>query len=107
MRFLIVTVWLVLPLLVACSREPSEKELQQAYQHSLDQANQLGEKIGGKNMQIGLKEFKKLSCQKATEQKQYHCHIQVNLELPIIGSSTQQGEISVAQQDGQWIVVQQ
>ncbi len=96
----------MLPVLAACSHEPTEKDLEQAYQASLTQANQMTQRIGGNAMAIKLNEFKKLSCDKPNEQKHYHCHIQANLELPIIGSNTQTGEITVVKHDKNWVILE-
>ena len=96
----------VLPVLAACSQAPSEKDLQQAYQDSLNQTNQMTQRIGGEKMAIKLNEFKLLSCDKANEQKHFHCNIQTQLELPIIGLTTQTGEITVVKHDKKWVVLE-
>lgn len=96
----------IVPILVACSHEPSEKDLEQAYQASLTQTNQMTQRIGGSAMAIKLNEFKKLSCDKPNEQKHYHCHFQANLELPILGANTQTGEITVVKHDKNWVILE-
>ncbi len=97
---------LILPVFAACSQEPSEKNLQQAYQDSLNQTNQMTKRIGGDAMAIKLNEFKKLSCDQPNEQKHYHCNIQATLELPLLGPNTQTGEITVVKADKEWVVLE-
>lgn len=99
-------IWIFLPLLVACSREPSEQELKQVYEQSLEKTNALTTKFGGQSMRIELKSFKKLSCDKKSETKQYLCQIEVNVDLPILGQQTQQGEITVQKADQDWMIIQ-
>ena len=96
----------ILPVLAACSQEPSEKNLQQAYQNSLNQTNEVTKRIVGDSMVIKLNEFKKLSCDKPNEQKHYHCNIQATLELPLLGPNTQTGEITVVKADKEWVVLE-
>lgn len=124
MRLLKLTGWMLLPLLAACSREPSEPELQQAYQDSLQQANQVAVRIGGERMQISLEQFKKLGCTKLDEKTQnrttdhqsaqnqvsagqpaYRCNIEVSLKLPMLGLNTQQGQMTVSKQSQGWVVI--
>ena len=105
MTFFRIALLSLLPVLTACSQAPSEKDLQQAYQDSLNRTNQMTQRIGGESMAIKLKEFKKLSCDKPNEQKHYHCNIQTQLELPIIGLSTQNGEVTVVKRDKSWVVL--
>lgn len=106
-------------LLTGCSREPTEPELRQAYEESLAEANQLAVKIGGDRMKIGLQDFKKLSCerpeasadqknqsqQESNNTKQYRCDIQVKLDLPLVGPSTQNGTMTVVKHDRGWVVL--
>ncbi|TEU28575.1 hypothetical protein [Alkanindiges illinoisensis] len=106
-------------LLTGCSREPTEPELRQAYEKSLAEANQLAVKIGGDRMKIGLQDFKKLSCeqpeasanqnnqsqQESNNTKQYRCDIQVKLDLPLVGPSTQNGTMTVVKHDRGWVVL--
>ncbi|RYY79383.1 MAG: hypothetical protein EOO69_06360 [Moraxellaceae bacterium] len=94
-------------LLSGCSREPSEPELRQAYEQSLAEANQLAIRIGGDRMKIGLQDFKKLSCEQPdqNQQKQYRCDIQVKLDLPLVGVSTQNGKMTVVKHDRDWVVL--
>lgn len=120
MRLLKLTGWMLLPLLAACSREPSEPELQQAYQDSLQQANQVAVRIGGERMQISLEQFKKLSCTKLDDktianqsaqdqatagQPSYRCNIEVSLKLPMLGLNTQQGQMTVSKQSQGWVLI--
>jgi hypothetical protein len=100
-------IWiLLLPLLAACSREPSEQDLQQVYTQSLEKTNALTTQLGGKNMRIELKSFKKLNCQKTDVAKQYLCNIEANLDLPIMGNQTQQGELKVQKTQSDWVIIQ-
>ena len=106
-------------LLTGCSHEPTEPELRQAYEESLAEANQLAVKIGGDRMKIGLQDFKKLSCeqpeasanqnnqsqQESNNTKQYRCDIQVKLDLPLVGPSTQNGSMTVVKHDRGWVVL--
>lgn len=111
-------------LLAGCSREPNEQQLRQAYEESLAEANQMAVRIGGDRMKIGLQDFKKLSCeqpgqsadqqsshqqdqsqQKSGLQNQYRCNIQVKLDLPIVGASTQNGEMTVVKHDRGWVLL--
>lgn len=106
-------------LLTGCSREPTESELRQAYAESLAQTNQVAVKIAGDRMKIDLQDFKKLSCQQpgpsadaqgasqssASQQKQYQCDIQVKLDLPLVGVSTQNGKMTVVKHDRGWVVL--
>lgn len=117
--FLKITSLTALALLAGCSREPTEQELRQAYEESLVEANQIAVRIGGDSMKIDLEDFKKLSCDKpaphnveqSSEQKttntdkQYHCDIQVKLNLPLVGLSTQNGEMTVMKHDRGWVVL--
>lgn len=123
MRLLKLTGWMLLPLLAACSREPSEPELQQAYQDSLQQANQVAVRIGGESMQIGLEQFKKIGCTKldkldsktldtkpvqdnaSAAQPAYRCNIEVSLKLPMLGLNTQQGQMTVSKQSQGWVLI--
>ena len=106
MTFFRIALLSLLPVLTACSQAPSEKDLQQAYQDSLNRTNQMTQRIGGESMAIKLKEFKKLSCDKPNEQKHYHCNIQATLELPLLGPNTQTGEITVVKADKEWVVLE-
>ncbi|RYZ93226.1 MAG: hypothetical protein EOO68_21945 [Moraxellaceae bacterium] len=125
MRLLKLTSLMLLPLLAACSREPSEAELQQAYQDSLQQANQVAVRIGGTRMQIGLEQFKKIGCTKldkldgktldtkpvqdnaSAAQPAYRCDIEVSLKLPMLGINTQQGQMTVSKQSKSkgWVLI--
>lgn len=121
--FLTITTLSTAILLSGCSREPSEPELRQAYEQSLAEANQLAVRIGGDRMKIGLQDFKKLSCepsdqsahaQTSNQEKQqdnaglphqYRCDIQVKLDLPLVGASTQNGNMTVVKHDRGWAVL--
>lgn len=98
------SICLALPLLAACSREPSETELQQAYERSLQDANQIAARVGGQHMKIELKEFKKHDCQPVEPKGFYHCRFQADLLLPIIGLTSQPGELTVTQKDHEWVI---
>ena len=70
-------------------------------------------------MKIGLQDFKKLSCerpeasadqknqsqQESNNTKQYRCDIQVKLDLPLVGPSTQNGTMTVVKHDRGWVVL--
>lgn len=99
-------IWILLPLVAACSREPSEPSLQQLYEQSLAKTNAVTTQLGGKNLRIQLKSFKKIACTDSVEKGQYLCKIEVNLDMPIIGNQTQQGEITVQKQQGEWMIIQ-
>ena len=121
--FLTITTLSTAILLSGCSREPSEPELRQAYEQSLAEANQLAVRIGGDRMKIGLQDFKKLSCEASNQSTpaqtshqekqqdntnlphQYHCDIQVKLDLPLVGASTQNGTMTVVKHDRGWVVL--
>lgn len=100
-------IWILLPLVAACSREPSEPSLQQLYEQSLAKTNAFTTQLGGKNLHIQLKSFKKLGCTDTSEKRQYVCKIEVNLDVPIIGNQTQQGEITVQKLQGDWVIIQE
>lgn len=112
--FFKITCLLAVVVLAGCSREPSEQELRQAYEQSLAEANQLAVKIGGDRMKIGLQDFKKLSCktsdaaadpQNSPQPNEYQCDIQVKLDLPLVGASTQNGSMTVVKHDRGWVVL--
>lgn len=98
----ILLVGVLIPLLSACSGEPSEEALKQAYQHSLDQTNQVADRTGLKNMHIELAEFKKVSC--AKQQDGYQCQIDVALNMPMMGNQQQQGTVFAVKKNGDWVI---
>lgn len=103
MRKTKLAVWMLLPLLAACSGEPSESALRQAYEKNLAKTNQLSIQLGAKHMQIELKDFKKVSCAKL-EPGNYRCHIEVDLQLPMLGLQHQQGDVVASKSNGHWSI---
>lgn len=95
---------IILPMLAACSSEPNEQELQQAYQKTLQDTNAIAERLQQPQLQMRLQSFKKVSCAKTAVKQQYRCHIEVELNTPLLGVQKQQGEIKATQHPDGWSI---
>lgn len=104
MRNLFLVICFALPMLAACSSEPNEQDLQQAYQKTLQETNAIADRINQPQMHMRLQSFKKTSCTKTDIKQQYRCKIEVELNTPLLGVQKQQGEIKATRQEDGWAV---
>ncbi len=102
MRNLFLAICIIMPLLTACSREPSEQDLQQAYQKTLQDINAVADRLNQPQMQMKLQSFKKISCAKTDIKQQYHCKIAVELNTPLLGIQKQEGDVQATRQGDDW-----
>ena len=97
-------------MVTGCSREPSENDILNAYAHEVDQTNNLTRKFSGNAMEIKVNTVKKINCTESTLKRQYNCHVDINLTLPIIGQHQQRTMLilakgSLGQGKRGWIVM--
>ncbi len=93
-------------LLSACSREPSQQELQQLYETQVQQTNQLASKIMQHKSEImRVKSFEKIDCQKVKESKDYHCRANVTVAMPFLGEQTSTAKLQVTRGEQGWVIV--
>ena len=97
---------LMLSLLLGCSREPNEQQLQQLYAEKINQTNLLSQKITQqKGTIIKLQAFEKLSCKAIENSKDYLCHAKVTVSLPFLGNQQNNAELHVSKAEQGWIIV--
>ena len=100
------TLILLVSLLVGCSREPNEQQLQQLYAEKINQTNLLSEKITQqKGTIIKLQAFEKTTCKAIENTKDYLCNARVTLSLPFLGNQQNNAELHVTKGEKGWIIV--
>lgn len=104
MRNLFLSICILTPMLVACSSEPNEQDLQRAYLKTLEDTNAIAARIQQPQMHMRLQSFKKISCAKTDIKQQYRCKIDVELDTPLLGVQKQQGEIKAIRQGDGWAI---
>jgi hypothetical protein len=70
-------------MLVACGGEPSEGDIRKVIDKSIDDGNQVAQKMGVK-MESKVHSVKKIGC-KSDGDKAYICDVEVDVEMPMVG----------------------
>ena len=91
--------------LSACSRAPSQEQIDQAYRQEVDQTNQMTARFGGKALAIQVNEVKKIDCTAREIEGQYRCKVEIDSTLPIIGQRRQMTEITLSKGEKNWQIV--
>lgn len=94
----------LISLLSACSREPSQEELQSLYDARIQSTNALAEKVTQqKGTIISVKSFEKIDCNKVADTKDYTCRIKATVSLPFLGEQTNTSELRVTKGENGWV----
>ncbi|MCH4247556.1 MAG: hypothetical protein LKF82_06915 [Acinetobacter populi] len=93
-------------LITACSREPSQQELQTLYQAKVNHTNQLASKImQQKGDIIEVKSFEKIDCNAIEQSKDYQCRAKVTLSLPFLGEQQNTADLRVSKGENGWVII--
>lgn len=92
--------------LSACTKEPSQEELQTLYTTKVNSTNALAEKImNQQGSVIQVKQFEKIDCTKIENSKDYLCRVNVTVNLPFLGDQKNTPELRVTKGDNGWIML--
>lgn len=106
-KFFAAPVLLATLALAACSGEPSNSDIEKAYQNSIDQANQLREKIPSPGGNFELHKVKKVSCKSANGSSGYNCDVELDMTMPLLGRTQRVVKVRMVKGDDGWVAVEQ
>ncbi|MEC7120861.1 MAG: hypothetical protein VXW65_13310 [Pseudomonadota bacterium] len=100
---------LILPVLVAlllsaCSRAPSEQDIETAYRLEVDPVNNMSRQIAGEALTIQVNSVKKNNCEKTADQ-QYRCQVEIDTTMPFVGQRQQTTELVLQHTEQGWKIV--
>jgi hypothetical protein len=94
-------------LVSACGGEPSASNIQEAMEQQMaNEGKAVGGMMGGemaKNMQAKIHGVEKIACNKADGKPGYRCDFSVDIEVPILGRTTQNGSGRFVDGDDGWM----
>lgn len=77
-------------LLTGCDSEPSQEDVTNAMQQSIDQMNAETKALSGSNasdrMLVKLNSAKKVSCEDKSSDGSYKCKVDFDMTLPLVGN---------------------
>ena len=106
-KFTSVFALLLALVLAACSGEPSNSDIEKAYQAGIDQANQLREKIPYPGANFELHKVKKVSCKSAEGSSGYNCDVELDMTMPLLGRTQRIVNVRMVKGDDGWVAVEQ
>lgn len=96
-------------LLAACSKEPSQQDIETLMQAQFNQANQniqsLSGGLLGDSINTELHSIKKLNCKKEGEGNAYLCDVEVDATAPLLGRTQNTTQIRLVEAEGEWHVL--
>jgi outer membrane biogenesis lipoprotein LolB len=92
-------------ILSACSRSPSQSDIEQAYRQEVDQVNQMTARLGAGTLAIKVNEVKKLDCQHHQQQQHYRCQVEIDTTLPFVGQRRENTEITLTSTEQGWKIL--
>jgi hypothetical protein len=101
-------IWVIIGstfLLTACTRAPSQADIEQAYRHEVEQVNQMTARLGGGALAIQVNAVKKVDCQQPDEQKRYRCQVEIDTTMPFLGQRRENTEITLTPTEQGWKIL--